>query len=180
MSDAELEAFCFENDAARIERNREGVIFVNAPAGFQSGSDNADITSQLMKWWRSHKRGAVGDSSAGFYLPDGSMLSPDASYLTSETYAKLTPRDLRGFPYACPDFVIELLSATDSLPKTKRKMELWIANGAALGWLIHPKKRQVFIYEAGSASPTVVTCKVVRGSGPVAGFELDLEDIWKY
>ena len=180
LSDAALQALCFENNAARIERTQEGVLSVNPPAGLLSSSDNADITSQLMRWWRSHRRGVVGDSSAGFYLPDGSMLSPDASYLTTESFAKLTLRDLRGFPHACPDFVIELLSTTDSLPKTKQKMKGWIANGAALGWLIHPRKKQVFIYEADKPSPTIATGMSVQGSGPVAGFELDLTEIWNH
>ena len=109
--------------------------------------------------------------------PDGSMMSPDASYLTAETFARLDLK-LCGFPHLCPDFVVELLSATDSLPKIKRKMELWIENGAALGWLINPRKRQVFVYAAGRP-PAVVTGSVVQGSGPTAGFVLDLTEVWE-
>jgi hypothetical protein len=38
----------------------------------------------------------------------------------------------------CPDFVIELLSSSDRLPKAQAKMKDWIANGAKLVWLIDP------------------------------------------
>ncbi len=150
---------------------------MNPPAGFPSSSGNAEVVAQLKFWWRTHRRGAVGDSSAGYYLPDGSMMSPDASYLTAETFAKVNPK-LRGFPHVCPDFVIELLSESDSLPKTKRKMELWIENGAAVGWLINPRKRQVSVYAAGQPLASV-TGGVVHGSGPVAGFALDLAEVWE-
>lgn len=85
MTDAELEAFCRLNDAAQVERTKEGVIHMNPPAGSLSSSGNADINSQLYIWWKTHRRGRVYDSSAGFYLPDSSLLSPDSSYLTEET-----------------------------------------------------------------------------------------------
>ncbi|MBV8629984.1 MAG: Uma2 family endonuclease [Silvibacterium sp.] len=39
----------------------------------------------------------------------------------------------------------------DSLRATEDKMEQWIANGAQLGWLIDPRKRQIHIYEPGKA-----------------------------
>jgi len=178
MTDAELEAFCRENGAARIERTREGVILMNPPAGFFSSSGNAKLVTQLTNWWETHRRGEVGDSSAAFYLPDGSLLSPDASYLTEETLAKLDRAELHGFPHICPDFVIELLSETDRLPKTKRKMELWMENGAALGWLIDPKEKRVFVYEAGRQTPTLITGNLILGLGPVAGFSLDLTKVW--
>ena len=48
-----------------------------------------------------------------------------------------------------PDFVVELLSGSDSLFKTKRKMESWARNGVALGWLVNPYKKQVLVYEPG-------------------------------
>ena len=179
MSDAELEEFCRENDAVRIERTREGAISMNPPAGLLSSSGNADASHQLYAWWKTHRRGRVGDSSAGFYLPDGSLLSPDASYLTEARLAELNRSELRGFPHVCPDFVVELLSPTDRLSKTKRKMELWIANGAGLGWLIDPAKKRVFVYEAGKPASAIVTGAVVEGSGPVEGFRLDLTEIWE-
>ncbi len=75
------------------------------------------------------------DPHATFFLPDGSMLSPDASYVLPAKLKGLTKDKLTGFPYLCPDFVIELLSKSDSVPKAKQKMERWIENGAALGWL---------------------------------------------
>ena len=178
MTDAELEAFCRENGAARIERTREGVVSMNPPADFFSSSGNAKLVTQLTNWWETHGHGEVGDSSAAFYLADGSLLSPDACYLMEETLARLDRAELLGFPHICPDFVIELLSETDRLAKTKRKMELWMENGAALGWLIDPRKKRVFVYEAGKQTPTLVTGNFIMGTGPVAGFSLNLAKIW--
>lgn len=179
MTDAELFEFCILNDVSRIERTREGVIHMNAPAGITSSSGNSEISAQLHSWWKTHRRGRVYDSSAGFHLPDGSMLSPDAAYLTAETFAQTTKEDRKGFAHICPDFIIELLSETDRLTVAKKKMERWIENGVQVGWLIMPKKRQVLVYSGGSENFVSVKSDFVDGLGPVEGFRLDLAEVWE-
>src|SRR5579862_5681386 len=160
ISDAEFEALCRENDNVRFERTKEGAIRMNPPAGGWTGSGNAEITSQLHAWWSAHERGRVFDSSTGFRLPDGSTLSPDASYLSEERLKKLPKGDLRGFPHVCPDFVVELLSESDTLQELQSKLRDWMANGAQLGWLIDPYERQVFIYRPGQEQERITGRKV--------------------
>ena len=179
MSDAELEAFCLENDWVRIERTREGVIRMNPPTGRDTTRANSEISSHLFVWYSKHGRGEVADSSGGFYLPDGSMLSPDAAYVSPKTLARTGKGQRGGFYPGCPDFVIELLSKSDSLAETREKMERWIANGVQLGWLIDPYRKQVLIYQTG-VETSVFTDKTLKGHGPVKGFHLDLDRIWHY
>jgi Uma2 family endonuclease len=178
LTDAEFEALCRANDDVQFERTKEGVIHMNPPAGGLSGDGNAEIIWQLRDWWKSHRRGKVFDSNTGFYLADGSMLSPDAAYVSVEKLNGLTKDQLTGFPRLCPDFVIELLSVSDSLASTQEKLERRIENGARLGWLVDPYAREVHVY-APDVPAVTVTDTVVRGSGPVAGFILDLKEIWR-
>jgi Uma2 family endonuclease len=178
VTDAEFEALCRENDGVQFERTKEGVIRMNPPAGGWTSNGNAEIVYQLQSWGVTHKRGRVFESSAGFRLPDGSILSPDAAYISSETLSALPKGALKGFPRLCPDFVIELLSESDTLPKLQAKMEDWIANGALLGWLIDPDRRQVYLYRPGQ-EPEKSTADTIRGEGPVEGFVLDVTRVWK-
>jgi Uma2 family endonuclease len=178
LTDAELDALCRVNDNVQIERTREGVIQMNPPAGGLTSDGNAEIICQLRTWWMTHRRGRVFDSNGGFYLPDSSLLSPDAAYLLPESLKGLSRADLSGFPRICPDFVIELLSGTDSLPKTQAKMERWIENGAKLGWLVDPYVQKVYVYAPGLPSASVAEA-CINGSGPVEGFVLDLQEIWR-
>jgi Uma2 family endonuclease len=177
LTDAEFEALCFSSEWFSFERTREGEILMLPPTGGLAGGGNARINGQLYSWWKSHGRGGSFDSNTGFFLPDGSMLSPDASYVLPKKLKGLTKDDLTGFPYLCPDFVIELLSNSDSLPKTREKMERWLENGASLGWLIDPYKKKVHVYAPGRKVSTA-SGKSVRGTGPVEGFSLDLEELW--
>ena len=179
MTDAELEAFCLKNDNVRVERTAEGVLQMNPPTGTDTSSANGEITGRLFAWWSKHELGLMTDSSGGFYLPDKSMMSPDAAYILPETQKRIAREKRRGFLPVCPDFVIELLSESDPLTETQKKMELWIANGVQLGWLIDPYQKQVFIYEPG-VEASVFTGKRLKGIGPVKGFNLDLVRICRY
>lgn len=180
LSDTELEQFCALNEFWRIERTREGVITMNPPTGMFTGGGNADVTTQLGTWWRTHRRGRSFDSNTGYYLPDGSMMSPDASYLTAETLAKLPRQERKGFPHICPNFIIELISETDTLAGSKKKMVRWMENGVELSWLIEPEKERVFVYVSGGVNPVVVTGASVLGTGCVEGFRLDLNELWDW
>jgi Uma2 family endonuclease len=178
FSDAEFEAFCLNNDDVQIERTSDGAIRINPPTGALTGDGNAEITYQVRGWWHTHHQGRVFDSNAGFFLPDGSMLSPDAAYVLPEQLKGLTKAQLNGLLRLCPAFVVELLSPSDSLAETGKKMESWIANGAQLAWLIDPYLQQVTIYQPGH-EPREFSAQKLDGTGPVQGFSLDLGNVWR-
>jgi Uma2 family endonuclease len=178
LTDEEFERMCEQTTLGSLERSKEGTIIVNAPAGGITSDGNREVTTQLSNWWKKHRRGRAFDSSAGFFLPDGSVLSPDAAYVTAAQLQGLTRSDLAGFPRLAPAFVIELRSDSDRLIKVAEKMEAWIANGVELGWLIDPDAKQVHIYTQGS-EPRIESGSYIAGSGPVDGFVLDLEEVWR-
>jgi Uma2 family endonuclease len=179
LSNEEFEELCAANDFFRLQRTSEGAILVNVPAGSATSGGNAEINYQLMAWWRTHRRGRVFDSSIGAFLPDGSALGPDAAYLTETQVRGLRKRDLDHFLPFAPAFVIELLSKTDSVKDAEQKMLRWVQNGVELGWLVNPYARTVTIYEAGGEAARIETGSKVVGSGPVDGFVLELEDVWR-
>ena len=178
LSDEEFERLCESCEFGSVERTKEGTIIVNAPAGGMTSDGNSEINRQLRNWWIQHRRGRVYDSCAGFFLPDGSSLNPDAAYVTAEQLTGLKRDDLAHFLRLAPAFVIELLSLSDSLAQTAKKMEAWIANGVELGWLVDPYAKVVHIYEP-DAAPRIETGSRAAGSGPVKGFVLDLEEVWR-
>jgi Uma2 family endonuclease len=83
----------------------------------------------------------------------------------------------RYLPFA-PDFLIEILSPSDSLSELDSKMEQWIVNGAQLAWRIDPFGGTVAIYSATRAPEVLDHPAVVEGTGPVAGFRLPMARVW--
>jgi Uma2 family endonuclease len=83
-----------------------------------------------------------------------------------------------GYAQICPDFVIELRSATDSLSKAQQKMTEWIANGARLGWLIDPLEKRIWIYRPQRPAELLDQPATVSGDPELPGFTLQFERIW--
>jgi Uma2 family endonuclease len=179
LSDEEFFDFCMKNPDLHIERRSNGEIVIMPPAGMGTGYRNSDVSAQLRDWAKMDGRGVAFDSNTEFILPSGAAFAPDASWVLKNRLASLTKAEKELFGRLCPDFVIELKSPSDRLRSLKSKMDEWIANGAQLGWLIVPETRTVYIYWPGTPPEELSGVDFVAGEGLVAGFRLDLADIWE-
>ena len=179
MSDDDLLRFCAANDVLRVERAANGEILVMTPAGNNTSRRNAYLIQVLGTWSDADGRGYAFDSNTGFTLPDGSMLGPDAAWVEASRWDALSDQDKDRFSPICPDFIVELRSPSDRLPELEAKMELWIANGAKLAWLIDPERQVVAVYRPGDQAEVQHHPTSVRGDGPVAGFDLIMDRIWR-
>jgi Uma2 family endonuclease len=178
MSDDELIAFSEANKPCRVERLASGEILVMTPSGFENNRREAYVVHELFAWAEVDGRGAAFSSNAGFNLPDGSTLSPDGGWVESGRLAALSVRERERFLPFAPDFLIEILSPSDSLPELDAKMEQWIANGVRLAWRIDPFGGTVAIYAPGQAPVVLSRPEAVEGTEPVAGFRLKMARVW--
>jgi Uma2 family endonuclease len=179
MTDEELIAFSILNKPWRFEREKNGEITVMTPVGGTGSLHEMTVSSALHAWNRKARTGMVFAPNAGFNLPDGSCLAPDAAWLKMDRWVPLTRQEKEGFPPVCPEFVVEVRSQSDPRRPLEEKMLRWIENGAQLAWLIDPFEKQVVVYRPGEATETLEAPDVVRGHAPVDGFELEMQPIWE-
>ncbi len=175
LSDAELERLSDELKPYRLERDSHGHIVVMSPTSTRYSTVTSQLNAQLGAWAQEDGSGVVYSSDAGFTLPDGSMRSPDAAWLLRSRWQALTAQDQDGFARICPDFIVEVRSPSDTIKSQQSKMEMWLSNGARLGWLIDPVDETNWIYRPG-ATPEVLLGfdRKLSGEGVLSGFELDL------
>ena len=178
FNDEELYKFCMANAKLPIERDEKGRIIIMPPTGFETSYYNSDLLYEVSHWNRKNKLGRVTDSNGGYTLPDTSMRAPDVAWISNERIAETTPEDQKRFIHACPDFVIELLSESDTLWELQDKMEKYRKNGVRLGWLIDKKKRKVHIYKPLQSVDIQSFNKKLSGEDVLVGFELDLTQIF--
>ena len=179
VTPTQFEALAMANRDLRLERSATGDLIVNPPTGWETGERNLSLTGQLYRWYEEHDNlGKAFDSSTGFTLPNGAIRSPDASWLSRERWETISPDDKGTFALICPDFVVELRSASDSLQSLRAKMQEYLDNGAKLGWLIDPQHRQVEIYRQGQPVETVVDPAELSGDSLLPGFVLNLRRIF--
>jgi Uma2 family endonuclease len=176
----QFEALALANPDLRLERTAQGELIVNPPTGGESGQRNLSISGQLDRWCEANEDLGEGfDSSTGFILPNGARISPDASWVSRTRWEALTAKERKGFVPLCPDFVVELRSALDSLSTLQAKMREYMENGARLGWLIDPQNRRVEIYRQQAEVEISIAPTELSGEDVLPGFVLNLRRVWR-
>lgn len=184
LSPEQFERVCQANPEAVLELAADGQLIALTPTGSETGARNAALNGLLALAVRSSGLPfKLFDSSTGFGLPDGSVLSPDASLLHLERWTGLTAEQRRGFAPLCPDLVVELASPSDEGPRgltaLRQKMERYRANGAQLGWLLIPEEQAVEIWTAAEAAPQRLAPAQVLDAAPLfPGLQIELDEVW--
>ena len=178
LTDEQFFELCHKHRDLKFERTATGALIIMSPTGGITSDRNSDINFQLRAWNRQQRLGKVFDSSGGFKLPNGAERSPDSSWVKLERWNALTSEEREKFLPLCPDFVVELRSRSDSLTKTREKMQEYRDNGAKLGWLIDPQRQVVEIYRPDRDVEVLESPKTVSGEEILPGFVLDLAEIF--
>lgn len=175
LSDAELERLSDEMKPYRLERDSDGHIVFMSPTSTRFSIVTSLLNAQLSAWAQHDGSGLAFGSDAGFTLPDSSMRSPDAAWLLLARWQALSASSQEGFARICPDFVVEVRSPRDTIKSQHAKMQMWLANGARLGWLIDPVDEAVWIYRPGAQPEALAGFdRSLSGEAVLPGFTLDL------
>ena len=186
LTPEQFERVCQANPEAVLELAADGQLISIIPTGGETGVRCLRLGQRLLLWADGPGAGAwiAFDSSTGFRLADGSVLSPDGSLMRLERWQALTPAQRRGFPPLCPDLVVELASPSDEGPRgitaLRHKMDIYQANGASLGWLLLPHERAVEIWRGGQRgrAERLENTSRLEGGELAAGLALNLQEIW--
>lgn len=176
---------CRANPDAVLELAADGRLLAMTPTGGDTSLRNGALMIELgLAVRRAGLAVRIFDSSGGFALPDGSVLSPDAALVRLDRWERLSPQQRRGFPPLCPDLVVELASASDEGPRgggaLRAKMDRYRANGARLGWLLLPEERVAEVWRCGQEVPERLENATRLDAGELfPGLKLELAEIWE-
>ena len=177
LNDQQFYQLCQVNRDLRLERTAAGQLIIMPPTGWETGNRNFRLAQRLANWADADGTGIGFDSSTGFRLPNGAIRSPDVAWLRRDRLEAIDPSPSEFLPL-CPDFVIELRSASDALAPLQTKMQEYLENGVQLGWLINPSEQQVEIYVPHRPVEVLQSPSWVSGEPVLPGFVLNLEQIF--
>ena len=182
LTPEQFELVCAENRDAVLELAADGRVIAMTPTGSETGARNSELLFQLKLYTNRVGGWKVFDSSSGFRLPDGSVVSPDASLVDLDRWQALSTAERRSFAPLCPDLVVELASPSDEGPRgvsaLRQKMASYQANGARLGWLLLPHQQAVEVWPASGAPQRLEQIDVLEATPDVPGLQLQLAEIW--
>jgi Uma2 family endonuclease len=192
LTPEQFELVCQANPDAVLELAADGQLIAMSPTSSETGAFNSALVALL---WMAVRRSGLPlplfDSSTGFRLPDGSVLSPDASLVRLDRWKALTPEQRRTFAPLCPDLVVELASPSVAagfsegvegprgVSALRQKMATYRANGAQLGWLLLPDQQAVEIWRVDQAEPErIEPATELDGGMQFPGLVIDLAEVW--
>ena len=178
----QFELLCAENRDAVLELAADGRVIAMTPTSGETGARNGELFFQLKIYAKRTAQWKAFDSSTGFQLPDGSVVSPDASLVRLDRWEALSAEERRRFAPICPDLVVELASPSDEGPRglsaLRRKMSDYQRNGARLGWLLLPEERAVEVWPASGSPQRLEQIEVLEATPEFPGLQLQLAEIW--
>lgn len=173
--------FCNDNADSTLsfEREPDGEVILMPPSSTDTGRANATVLFQIALWNAANgEPGYVFDASTGFQFPNGAIRAPDASFITKVRYDALTEKEREMHAPIAPDFVVEVMSPSDRLKKSQKKMTEYLANGVRLGWLVNRQTRTVYVFRQSTPMETLVNPLTVSGGAELPGFVLPLRDVF--
>ena len=175
-TDDELLAFGSENDT-KYELT-EGKLIAMPPAGVKHGAITARLLAAIGAHVYQNKLGEVFDGQTGFRLSLDFCFSPDISFVSRERLDLLSP-DADKLFHGAPDLAVEVLSPSDSISKTSKKMALYLAHGTRLGWMIDLKNKVAHLYRANDSVQIVPGDRMLTGNSVLPGFRVSLNRIFE-
>ena len=166
------------NESWLFERSAKGALIISPPPGNLSSGRGGAIHAQVWYWSFDIGEGFTTPGDGGMHLPDGSLLVPDASWISNERLAEIDVDD-EGVWSVVPDFVLEVRSRSQDIADQKDKLERWMANGVRLGWLLDAFEGEVWIYREGQAEPELLERPdTLSGEDVMVGLTVDLTRVW--
>ncbi|HEY2081908.1 MAG TPA: Uma2 family endonuclease [Verrucomicrobiae bacterium] len=157
----------------------DGKIIAMSPARPKHGAVIARLSYYLGAHIYESKLGEMFDGQTGFRLGIQYCFQPDISFVTSERMKLILPHGMEGMFHAAPDLAVEVLSPSDSITKSEKKMQLYLAHGARLGWMIDTKNKTVRVYRPGQPFELLRGHQILTGNSVLPGFRISLAKIFE-
>ncbi len=126
----------FDDVAAKIELTEWGEILMS-PVGKTHGISAMRVAEVLHKALGGHTMAEVGVAT-----PIG-VRAPDVAWC-SEHYLAAHPEEM---PLSsAPELCVEIVSASNALPKLREKAMAYVNAGAVEAWIVYPQSRQIEIF----------------------------------
>ena len=171
-----FEAFAARNkdNLGEFEITANGELKIMPPTGIPGYWHETEITTDVGIYARRHG-GKAGGPSGRFRMPDGSRPGPDAVWISDERWNAATAEQRRRpFVAIAPDFIAEIVSPSNRGPQLVAKVQLFIANGTRLAWVINAERRLVTIYRPGQEPETLHDPEVLHGEDVMPGFTFEV------
>lgn len=149
-----------------------------SPAGAEHGVMALRIGRFLHEFVDANDLGYVFAAETGFVITRGPDLvrAADASFVRKARIPGAIPS---GYMDGVPDLAVEVVSPGDTKREVAEKVNMWLANGAAVVWVADPRAQTVVVRRVGQKPVTLTVGDEIRDEPVLPGFVLPLSKVFK-
>ena len=176
-----LEELSIRHEDLAFEGGPEGEIIISAASRGRVPQVLMGIAGQLFNWFVQHGLTWGRANDGAFHPPGWEPKIPDISWVSPEreALAKVNGKLPAYWPIA-PDFVVEIVSETDSLADQLEKMAGWVEHGSLLGLVVDPAARTVYVHRPAEPLDRRVRPDEIDCAPEVPDFKIDCALIWQF
>jgi Uma2 family endonuclease len=156
----------------------DGKVIAMPPAGLLHGAIISRLLAAVGNHVYEHKLGEIFDGQTGFRLSTDHCFEPDISFVSRERLKLILPDQEKLF-HGAPDLAVEVLSPSDSITKTERKIALYLAHGSRLAWMLDPKTKTARVYRATGENERLRADRYLTGNSVLPGFRISLSRLFE-
>lgn len=168
----------FSKDSSHRYELMKGALQTMSPAGAKHGDIALEIGARIRLHATDQQLGRAFGAETGFLIeqnPD-TVRAPDAAFV-SQARLQETGIPTTYFPGA-PDLAVEVVSPGDTAGEVEEKVQMWLAHGASLVWVIHPVTRTVIIYRRDGTAHVLHDGDLLDGEAVLPGFTFSVDRLF--
>ena len=138
------------------------------------GKIEFEVSFRIGQFVRDRRLGQVFVGDAGILVerdPD-TVRGPDVCFFRTERVP--APDALEEYFVVAPDLCVEVVSPSDTWSDISEKVDLFLAAGVALVWVVDPRAHRAHVFRKGRAPVVVPATGALDGEEILPGFSLPL------
>ncbi len=152
-----------------VEITPHGDIVFMSPTRRQVHTVVMDLQAFMQEWNKAMgKPGEVTGEDLGYVQSNSAVMCPDAAWVSRAQIMALPEADRNRWAMpVVPEFIAEVVSYSDTLADQQARMEVYMASGTQLGWLIDPTHEHAYIYRPGQPVEHIPSFDATLSGDPV-------------
>ena len=154
----------------------DGRIVTTHPSGFEHGTIEVNLGSELRAFVRERNLGRVTGGEVGIYIhrrPDR-IRGADIAFVSADRQAK----PVKGFLEVAPNLVVEIMSPEDRWQDVREKLADYFSIGVERVWIVEPQNRKVLVFSSPTEVEEYGEEDTLRGEGILSDFAIEVAQLF--
>ncbi|HZS48377.1 MAG TPA: Uma2 family endonuclease [Blastocatellia bacterium] len=172
------ELLSMTDDGFRYELIK-GELRKTSPSGNKHGRTASRINGSLDPFVSKNKLSAVYAAETGFLIstdPD-TVRAPDVAFIAQSRLDEIG--DMEGFLPCAPDFVVEVISPSDTYAEVEEKVFHWLSAGSRVVAVANGRNRTVTIYRSRTNVVILTGDDILEVNDILPGWSITIKDIFE-